>query len=148
MEGEFRILPFEGLSIGGNLTYLEASAELRNPDTGVVSEQPLAATPKWSYTANAEYVFPPFDFGELAVNVSYDFTDEKTSPTLVSTIHPECRSWDARATLSDMEVNGGDLRVALWSKNFTDEECQIYHAFDSVSFATPRTYGLSLTMEF
>lgn len=147
-EGEFRTKPVDGLTLGANVTFLDATADLTNPDTGVVTEQTLAATPKWSYTADAEYVFPPMALGELSVNVSYDFTGQKNSPTLVSTIHPSCKNLDARAAVSDIAMLGGDLTVALWAKNLTDNECQRYHAFDAVSFATPRTYGVNLTARF
>ena len=71
----------------------------------------------------------------------YDSTDEQT---LVN----------ARLTLSDMEVLGGNLMLSAWGRNLTDEEYREWGidfatlGFAINSFKEKRSYGLDLVYRY
>lgn len=149
-ELEVKYIPVEGLVLSGGVAYLDSSTTVTNPFTGVTEDRLLFNTPQWKYNFNAEYTFRPMPIGTLSAIVSYDYRDEElaagsSDPT---DLKPDYGLWGARLGLADVPMPAGNLNLAVWGRNLTDEEYEVYHAFGSVIYGEPRSYGVSLVYEF
>ncbi len=97
------------------------------------------------------------EFGALDLHVDWNFKDEYTpyvtpAQQAVSQM-PDHQILNARLALQDIRVGGsGQLEVALWGKNMTDEEYRImatpFGNWTVSTFGEPRTYGLEAIYSF
>lgn len=150
IEGEFEIAATERLTLGANVTFLDSSEQRTvNPQTLEEFSGRLPQTPEWSYSLSAEYQGRETRLGKPSFYIGYDYTDDKASPEAERYTYPSCRNMDARLSLSGMPIgSSGSVDFALWGKNLTDDECQVFRGFNAVQYVTPRTFGISLVLEF
>lgn len=149
-ELEVKFIPIEGLVLSGAAAYLKSETTVTNPYTGVTAARPLFNTPQWKYNLSAEYSFNPISIGSLSMMVTYDYRDEElaagsSDPT---DLKPDYSLLGARLALSEIPMPKGDLNIALWGKNLTDEEFEVYHNFGSVIYGEPRSFGVSAIYQF
>jgi iron complex outermembrane receptor protein len=146
---ELRANPLAGLYLGSTLSYLTFKGTQTNPFTNVTTIGLLPGAPKWKYNLSAEYRFPAFAFGQLSALVALDHHgSELPTGSTTPDLRPGYTLLDARLTLYDVEGAGGRMSFALWGKNLTDKEYQVYRNGGSVIFGTPRNYGVSLTYKY
>ena len=141
--------------------YLDTSVdEVIDPATGAnlvnTAKYALPSAPENSFTADLDYTFPSFGYGELVLNVNYSSIDESefvSTPTFGYNI-PEYDLWNARLTLRELCLGEGRAAVAVWGKNLADEE----YLLDGIEsfpwsqmvapFGESRTWGVDLTYEY
>ena len=141
--------------------YLDASVdEVIDPNTGAnlvkTAKYALPSAPDNSFTADLDYTFPSFGYGELALNVNYSYVDETefvSTPTFGYNI-PDYDLWNARLTLRELCVGEGRAAVAIWGRNLADEE-YLLDGIESfpwsqmvASFGERRTWGVDVTYEY
>ena len=149
-ELEIKYVPVEGLVLSAGAAYLDSGTTVTNPFTGITEDRLLFNTPEWKYNLIADYTFKPTSIGTWSAQLTYDYRDEElaagsSDPT---DLKPDYGLVGARLTLSDIRFPVGDLSVAIWGRNLSDEEYEVYHNFGSVIYGEPRSYGASLTYQF
>ena len=152
-------------------TYDEFITGRLNPVTGLAAPGPtvnaignedisdsatVARAPENNGSAILSYNFPPFAFGQLNLRLEASYQDEMV-------FHPQLNLYDstedqtlvhARATLHDLRVLGGNLSVAVWGRNLTDEEYREWGidfgtlGFAIDSFKEKRSFGIDLIYRF
>ncbi len=163
-ELEVTALLTQGLIAEVTYGYLDAEFDeysALNPATNMqedISEvTTMPRAPENTLNFGLQYDFDPMSFGALSARVDATYSDEFT-------FHPFQNQFDraesrtivnARLSLKDISLGErGDLRLAAWVKNATDEEYREWGIdFGSLGFAgntygRPRTYGLDLTYQF
>ncbi len=113
------------------------------------SGQNLIRTPENKYSVNANYLVPLNSGAEIAVDLSYRYTDDQRGELEPWAIQPEFDLFDARVSWLSSD---GSFEVAAWGKNLGDEE-YIIHLYTIASsvvavFGDPRMYGVSATLRF
>lgn len=164
LELELTALLTQGLLMEVTYGYLDAEFDeylARNPATDMEEDiadvTTVTRAPENSGTVSLQYDFDPFSFGALSARVDVIYSDGFT-------FHPFQNQYDsaddrtlvnARVSLKDIGVgDNGNLRVAGWVKNATDEEYREWGIdFGSLGFAgatygRPRTYGVDVIYEF
>ena len=149
-ELELKYLPVRGLILSAAAAYLDSETTVTNPFTGVTEDRLLFNTPKLKYNLAAEYNFNPSSIGAFTAVVSYDYRDEELAAgsSDPEDLKPDYGLLGARLSLSEIPVPVGNLNLALWGRNLTDEEYEVYHNFGSVIYGEPLSYGLSLIYDF
>jgi len=145
-EGAVEFIPVDGLKLSAAFNYLSSNATQTNPFTLVTLVQELPNVPKWKTTVSAEYTFTRLSVGTLAALVSHDYHAKEL--WLPGDYRPAYSLVDARLTLSDIPVAQGDFSLALWGKNLTDKQYQVYHNYNDVVFGQPRSFGLSMNYNY
>ncbi len=146
--------PVRGLTLSASYSYLtgkylrviDVTGEDRSDFFRFINMAPHTVS------AKAEYQFPPTSFGQLSVNVDYYHQGLITT----STSDPRYKVGgygllDARLTLADIPLAGGEWRVSAFGRNLTDKEYYISHfntGAPSAFFGQPRTYGLEISMQY
>ncbi len=146
--------PVRGLTLSASYSYLtgkylrviDVTGEDRSNFFRFINMAPHTVT------AKAEYQFPPTSFGQLSANVDYYHQGLITT----STSDPRYKVagyglLDARLTLADIPLAGGEWRVSAFGRNLTDKEYYISHfntGAPSAFFGQPRTYGLEISLEY
>lgn len=146
--------PVRGLTLSASYSYLtgkylrviDVTGEDRSDFFRFINMAPHTVS------AKAEYQFPPTSFGQLSANVDYYHQGLITT----STSDPRYKVagyglLDARLTLADIPLGGGEWRVSAFGRNLTDKEYYISHfntGAPSAFFGQPRTYGLEISLEY
>lgn len=158
-EVALNIAPAAGLALGISYTYLDGNMPPQpNPlADGATTQFQLAQTPKHAGALSIDYDFVPWSFGSLSLHANATSTDHYAYTSVGGFLLDSYTLINARITLEDINLGNdhGSLKLALWSKNITDEEYVVF-AFPlgnppiaiSQVFGTPRTIGLDLTYEF
>lgn len=176
MELDFTVLPTDGLMLQLTYGYLDVEykefiTNLMDPVTGTpisdANGDPITAdisdsaatnvlSPKHSAAAIAQYTFSPLSFGTFIAQLDVTYRDDISfSPQL--NLYDSSDSFtavNARLSLVDIPVSVGELSVALWGQNLTDEEIREWGIdFSTLGFASNgyremRTVGLDLTYRY
>lgn len=170
VELEATLIPVKGLLLKASYGFIdndikEFDTTPSDPVTGVgggtenVDISDIAETihtPEHNASLIAEYTFEPFSFGQLVLQADASYTSERY-------FHPINNLYDsagkqtllnARASLTNIEVGAGSLRVSAWGKNLADKGYREWGIdFGALGFATdsfilPRMYGLDVVYEF
>jgi len=162
LEADATIVPVAGLTLNLSYGYLDVDSPLQYNYfiDRMVKLGPVLA-PRHSGAVSAEYEFEPTAFGTVRAYLGMKYSDAyRFSPNSPEANTDGYTLWDARLTLSDIPVGStrSNLRISLWGKNLTDEEYFSYHMVNlrnaplvdaaSVSYNTPRTYGLDITYTY
>ena len=152
LETSARPIPDLQLRFGGGYTY---AVYREGENTGInIAGNTVEETPKWSFTASADYKFYENEFGQLTMHVdgngvSKQFYDALNS---VPAEEPGYTLWNAR--LTGMNTSG-NTSVSLWVQNMFDRHyfTSIFNTDSSLGFSYaqrgwPRTYGLQATYRF
>ena len=116
----------------------------------------VGRTPEHNGSVILSYNFQPFEWGQLSARVEATYADEMG-------FHPQLNLYDstdeqtlvnARVTLSEMEILGGNLMLSAWGRNLTDEEYREWGidfatlGFAINSFKEKRSYGVDLVYRY
>ncbi len=158
VEAEGSFVPIPGLTVGGNLAYVDAHLDQAVPSVGGLSGDPLPLSAKWGGAIFANYVFPltgswdgfaggtahanstrniSFPNGVAAQNPNF-----KLEPYLLADIRAGIQN--DRYTVTLFVDNVSDSRAQL-SALSTD---QVVANVAEVSIARPRTFGVRLDAKF
>lgn len=150
LEMEFTLKPFEGLEFFGSYAYLNATYDEFNDLSGRdFTGNTLRQAPRHSLYL-ALYYERPFYEGRLRVRADYRYQGKSfREPDNSVTIQPAFDLVDASVAYESV---GNRWEATLWAKNLMDKE-YITHLYvlggnDFALFGTPRTYGLTLTLNF
>jgi outer membrane receptor protein involved in Fe transport len=158
VEAEGSFVPVNGLTVGGNVAYVDAHLDQSVPSTGGLAGDPLPFSAKWSGALFASYNFPIADSWDgfvggtahavSARNISYPDGIAADNPNFV--LKPYLLA-DLRAGVEHGRYmvtvfvdNVGDSRAEL-SAQSTDE---LVANVGEVSIARPRTFGVRLDAKF
>lgn len=170
VEVETTILPFEGLTLTGNLSYLDAEIDngmLRRVPEGLafpigapipletvdVSGNRLSRSPKWQSYISGEYRFPVGNYGTSAFKVSYRYQSNvfflETNQT-----QPTFRSGNWHQIDLRLSFMSPDERweIAVFGQNITDERhiTQITQlgSFPNAAINEPAKWGGQISVNF
>lgn len=155
-EIETVIAPFTGLTLNGNLGYLDAEYDDIGSATDVSLDSVVLRSPKWTYTVGGAYEIPVGD-GSVTTSLNYNYRSKQSTT-----------SSDGNTVLLDgygllnarIQYNapGDQWELALFATNLTDE---LYYigGFDfarrenaigisQLDVGRPREIGLSLRFNF
>ena len=170
LEIESVFIPTPGLRIIANygfldVDYIEFISGPVDPVTGFsagenrdVSDEVTdnLYAPKHSGALAIEYQLAPWEFGQLTLRVEATYVDSLSfHPQLFLFDQTEAYSLiNARATLADIPMGDGRLKVAAWGKNLADKEYREFGIdFGLLGFAVNnygemRSAGIDLVYEF
>ena len=169
-EIESVFIPAPGLRLIANYGYLDVDyiefiAGPVNPETGFSSgaNRDIADdvtdnlyAPQHSGAVAVEYQFAPWSFGQLTLRVDATYADSIS-------FHPQLFLFDAtddyhlvnaRATLTDIPMGSGSLKIAAWGKNLENKEYREFGIdFGLLGFAVNnygqlRSAGIDVVYEF
>ncbi len=160
-EAEITISPIDGLTLSGNVAYINAEFMAPNPILGYAKGEALPDVPEWTYGALAEYVFPVA--GSFSMRVRGDFnhvSDMRTASGTSTGPLPDRRSDYSLVNASLSLLSDENWEVGLFGRNLTDESPN--YGYDtgfprelvggqsdlSVLSTRPRTIGVSLQKSF
>ncbi|MFT4054428.1 MAG: TonB-dependent receptor [Novosphingobium sp.] len=169
VEAEVQALLVKGLTVSGSFGYTDRQYKqflIRDPATDeLVDVKDTAVFPgsaATTWTASADYVWPPLPFGELALHVEYNYRGRTYfHPSTVGTpFNREISSGprgllDARLTLSKLDFGtGGEVTISAWGKNLLDKGYREWAidfgglGFAGATYGQPISAGVDLTMKF
>ncbi|MDB5397425.1 MAG: TonB-dependent receptor [Rhodospirillales bacterium] len=138
LESDITFIPFEGLTLTANYSYLDASTHS--------SLTPLPFAPRWQYNLGAEYRFGVVGPGVLSALVGWSWIGTETAG---GGSIPGYGLVNARATLAEIAAGSGHLSLSLWGKNLADRHyIYVNSGFGAISYGEPRSVGANLTYAF
>ena len=151
----------EGLIADFNFGCLDAEFDeyvARNPGTDQeqdIADATTVPAPETTASIGLQYDFRPTPMGTLSLRFDATHTGKVRFHPFQNQYDSAKSRWllDARASLNDIDLGGGDLRISLWIKNLADEEYREWGIdFASLGYAgatwgQPRTYGIDLVYQ-
>lgn len=159
LEVDFSGLFGDGLRYDIRYAWLDATFDrIASADGSNVADQyRFIGAPRHFLTLGLEYTFPATPLGQLTAASQYMWQDDSYSNSTIdagSFIIPAHALWDARVTLS-RALPRGELQLALWGKNLSDEEYYTGHfnggsgfPVTSAIWGAPRSVGLDVTYSY
>lgn len=159
LEMDLTVVPMPGLTLDISYTYLDGDQpDQPNPLNSNIPERfELEQTPNHAGAFSAIYEFNPFSFGVLSLHVDVTSSAGYAYAPKNFDFHDSYTRVNGRITLSEIPVgpDQGNLRVALWGKNLTDEEYRVY-AFPvgnppltiPAAYGDPMTYGVEVEYQY
>lgn len=142
IEADVTVAPFRGFTAALNYVYTDAPRiPLVNPFTNLVEFTRSAYTPVHAFTVNLDYDFPKFSFGQLRAHVDFNSAGNYYSantPSIDNTKASATVLTNARLSLGDIPVGGGDVELSVWGKNLFDNKYQLF----DVTITGRNTYGM------
>jgi iron complex outermembrane receptor protein len=142
----------DNLLINANYGYNDTEAnDFTDPSTGDVKARYVTA-PHNTGAVGIQHDLP-LDFGLLTSRLDVTYTDRQGYSASDKRVEGDERTLvNARVGLSEVVVPGGDITVALWGRNLTDEEYiqhgANYGSFVGFAWGEPRSYGVDVTYNF
>lgn len=154
-ELDITALLMPGLTATVSYGYLSTDyKKIKDPVTGldISSGFYFVEVPRHSYNLDLEYMFPSLPFGELTANLGYSWQGERiASSTDKRYVIDDYGLLNARLSLSNVAMGGGELRLALWGRNLEDKQYYASHFNAGTAgafFGEPRSYGIDVTYEY
>jgi len=158
VEAEGSFTPVHGLTVGGNIAYVDAHLDQSVPSVGGLAGDPLPLSATWSGAVFTNYVFPLIGswdgfvggtaHAESSRNISFpdgiaaDNPNFKLKPYLLADIRAGVENDRYTATLFIDNVSNSRAELSALS---TDE---LVANVGEVSIARPRTFGVRLDAKF
>ena len=156
VEVAFSLVPTPGLTLAGNIGYLDIEyegfiADITGDGTETDnSDLDLVRAPKWDMSLSASYEFDLADMGSLTVGTRYSFTDDMvlTTPNDVGFYRDELTTWDAQVVWESVDSK---YRFSIWGKNLNDNierlgGTPVGGLFAFAAPTQPRQYGATLVV--
>ena len=145
--------PIPALNLSLSYAWLDARFDriLNNAGEDVKYLYAYDQAPRHKATATAEYEWPHTRFGTPTASVTYNYQHKMIASTTRGIYIDTYGLLDARLSLTEIPVNGGNLRFSLWGRNLTDEDYYTFHfsyVVPTAMFGAPRSYGADLSLEF
>lgn len=156
IEFDATVKPVRGLTLSGSYAYTDAKLPIaRNPFNNNVPQTVFVIlTPKHAGSMAADFEQP---VGKLLLKAHIDANASgrfRPQPG-ESTQSEKSFIVNARLSLADIPLSGGNLEVALWSRNLFNEAHLYFRGVGARSltgtvgfYNEPRTYGIDATVRF
>lgn len=137
------------LSLGANLSILDAKFVEDVPGAAIIRGQDLTFSPGFAATLNADYRIPLGQAGDLRANLNFSHRDDQKLTALTRASAYSLLGGRLAWTSSNEQ-----WEVALWGRNITDEVfLESATEFDTLGFRAvrrnePRTFGIEATLSF
>jgi len=163
LELDLTVIPLAGLSINANYAYMDVDFPPQPNPVGEIVNLKATQAPRHAGSLSFTYDFEPFAFGNLQAYVGMVYSDDyfALADSLDLAKTNSYRLWNARITLNELpfQLLSGNLEFALWGKNLTDEEYEVFSASNATGnpvlidhvvtqYNTPRTYGIDVNYRF
>ncbi len=154
-EAETAIALADGLTASGSMTYLDGKiGDIISPNAsiGIVTRDGLQGTPKLSYLASLSYKGELDNGTGIFANLNYSHKDKVETTSFLYLTKQDLVSGRIGIDLEDL--TGVKGTVALWGQNLFDDKYTVdtlpFETFAKQVhvFGTPRTYGVSLGLDF
>lgn len=159
-EAEITINPLDGLSLSGNVAYIDAKFLNANPTLGYKAGDALPDIPEWTYGAVAEYVMPLASAYSVRLRGDFNHVNGMRTASGTSTGPvPDRRGAYTMVNASVGVLSEANWEISLFARNLTDE-IPVY-GYDtgfsrglvggsdlSVLTSRPRTLGVSFQRSF
>ena len=155
IEAETAFALSDGLTASASMTYLGGKIGdtiSPNPDIGIVTRDGLQGTPKLSYLASLGYKGEMNNGIGFFANLNYSHKDRVETTSRLYLTKQDLVSGRIGIDLEDLTGVQGTL--SLWAQNLLDDKYTVdtlpFETFIKQVhvFGTPRTYGVSLGVEF
>lgn len=168
VEAELLAQLAKGLTLSANAGYVDRKFKeyiIRDPETDQLVN--MADVARFGYSASTtvntglEYQFPHLGFGQLTARVDYNYRSRMyfhpldiLAPFNKYISDKGVSTFDGRVTLSEVELHGAQMSVAVWGKNLTNKDYLLSGidfgdlGFASISYAEPRTWGVDVTVRY
>ncbi len=160
LEMEWSVVPVVGLLLSMDYNYLDWDYPRQVDQDGFDADNDpdrfvLEHAPRHSGTFSVDYTFPAFSFGTLVAHFDWN-SSGKYFYGARHFLRGDGRDiLNTRLTLREIPVRLGQLQVALWGKNITDEPYLLASQDQtriagtvSDAYARPRLWGIDLTWEY
>ncbi|MDX1735178.1 MAG: TonB-dependent receptor, partial [Halioglobus sp.] len=154
LELELMAMPLAGLFLQASYAYTDSELDdIFNPFTMELQTANFGNAPKHTYSLVMDYAFPGITIGELNLNASYNFVDDRERKSLTNYRH-DYDLVNARLALSGVEAMNGEWTFALWGKNLQDSDYETFtldnlpQADRAVIWGDGRSYGLDITYRY
>lgn len=159
-EAQLGWAPIDGLDIGANITYLDATVDDEVPELdGVPAGARLPFAPEWRASGHIQYNWPVQFLGanEMLVRWQFSYTDDQFNQVQTTPFEPGSNVTPQLTmdsfTVSDLKLGlvADAWEVDLFVKNVGDERGELYRdntdfeyffGKDRTSVIRPRTYGV------
>jgi iron complex outermembrane receptor protein len=178
MEAELTVIPFEGLTLGGNFGLTDASypSFINSIDGSDYSQAKYPYTPKYTYSLKADYEYPVAGLGTFKAHLDYAWRSAQwTSPIQLAAqarvgLTPDQIAAGNAAQQDTAKINAygvlngriafqledPDLEIALYAQNITKKKYftrllplqNTPFGLTSYLPGDPQTYGVSATFKF
>ncbi|WP_373087270.1 TonB-dependent receptor [Zhongshania sp.] len=161
LEADITYLPTENLMLMFNYAYLDAEVTKAKDEFGndLSDSFVFYSAPKNSYTVAADWTIANITWGTVAVNISYNFMDNRNGGSRAynapNTFISDYGLVNGRLSLSEIPMGTyGKFNIGIWGKNLADEEFEITaidnlpHSDRTVIWGDPRSYGVDLIYEY
>ena len=160
-ELEATALPMRGLTLGAGLGYTDVELTTTFPPFIASGNTNATLRPKWTANLSAQYETEPlFNEARLMFRADASWKDkvrtlgESVLPAAYEPIRFSDSSWlvNARVALRNITVSRGDIEVALWAKNLTDNDEPMFPInftfLGSTSYQPARTFGIDVIYNY
>ena len=160
LEMEWSVVPLEGLLLSLDYNYLDWDFPRQMDQDGFDADDDpdrfvLEHAPRHAGTFSVDYTFQPFSFGTLALHFDWNSSDDYFYAPRHFLRTDGRDVLNARITLREIPIGYGQLQIALWGKNITDELYPLVSQDQtriagtvSDAYARPQLYGLDVTWEY
>ncbi|WP_221793472.1 TonB-dependent receptor [Aquisediminimonas sediminicola] len=142
IEADITVVPFSGLTVNANYVYTKApTTPVINPYTGGTEFITSAYTPTHAYTANFDYNFPKWSFGQLRAHVDINSAGgyvSNNTPSNDNTKNGKTLLTNARLSLADIKISQAEMELSVWGKNLFNNTYQLF----DVTIAGRNTHGM------
>lgn len=154
LEAEFTVLPIEGLTLSGGISYMDSEVKDVPYPSGLGTFDPsLPQAPEFSGNLMVRYEHPVSANLRGVIQFDVSYTDDTYFAVLSAPVDFEESYTVANARVSLMDESD-TYELALFVNNLTDKEYRVYSADvgafgyrDSV-YAQPRMYGVQFRYNF
>jgi iron complex outermembrane receptor protein len=143
------------IMLGLGLQDAEFSEYLQPDGTDVSDQRVLEFTPDYSYNLGLRYLIADAEWGQLSARIDLHGVDSHDfQPVPAREVAEDGYDLlDARIAIDGITLGGGELSLALWGKNLTDESYRtggftFTQDFGFNSYGLPRLFGLEANYSF
>jgi iron complex outermembrane receptor protein len=143
------------IMLGLGLQDAEFSEYLQPDGTDVSDQRVLEFTPDYSYNLGLRYLIADAEWGQLSARIDLHGVDSHDfQPVPAREVAEDGYDLlDARIAIDGITLGGGELSLALWGKNLTDESYRTggFTFTQDVgfnSYGLPRLFGLEANYSF
>jgi iron complex outermembrane receptor protein len=152
-EMDLTAFPWYGLICSLSYAYLHSEIEdITDPFSGAPRSLSFVNAPRNTAALNIDYHLPPFTFGQLSLNMNYNYVDAREPNNEL--LHRDAYDLlNARVSLSELNTKIGRFTASAWVKNALDDDYVVFsfenlpHASRAVHWGEPRTWGIDLKYE-
>lgn len=156
-EFETSMVPIEGLTLSGWVSYLDSASDITLPGTPAIKGRQSVYQPKWKYSISGRYAYPLNDGAEISLQADFSHQGRTNSPDFMAP--PPLDTFPGFGILNSRlewnNIGGGQIDAAVFMTNITNKKYitggyPLYSqiGFDSVIYGEPRMYGMSLTFHW